>query len=65
MGIVLLILLIIGVCSYFISRAVYKSQIKNNYKNPGVTGVIVFILTFAILAAAIFFLIINNIMISR
>ncbi len=65
MGIILLILLIIGLCSWFIARAVYKSQVRNNYKNPGVTAVIVFILTFAIIAAAIFFLIINNIMISR
>ena len=65
MGILILVLFIIGLCSWFISRAVYKSQVKNNYKNPGLTAGIVFILSFAIIAAAIFFLIINNIRISR
>ncbi len=65
MGILLLMLLIIGLCSYFISRVVYKSQVKNNYKSPMAATVIVFILVFAILSAVIFFLIINNIMISR
>lgn len=65
MGILLLILLIVGVCSWFISLAVYKSQVRNKYKNPGVTATIVFILSLAILSAAIFFLVINNIMIGR
>ena len=65
MGIVILILFIVGLCSYFIARAVYKSQVNNNYKAPGVTATIVFIFSFAIIAAAIFFLIINNIRIER
>lgn len=65
MGIVILILLIIGLCSFFIARSAYKSQVKNNYKNPNVTAVIVFILSFAIIAAAVFFLVINNIRIER
>jgi magnesium-transporting ATPase (P-type) len=65
MGLLILILLVIGLCSWFISRSVYKSQLRNNYKNPTLTAGIVFILTFAIIAAAIFFLIINNIRISR
>lgn len=65
MGILLLILLIIGLCSYFIARMVYKSQVKNNYKAPGVTAAIVFILSFAIIASAILFLVINNIRIER
>ncbi|MDZ4794497.1 MAG: hypothetical protein SGI83_09490 [Bacteroidota bacterium] len=43
----------------------YKSQVRNNYKNPGVTATIVFILSFAIISAAIFFLVINNIRIER
>jgi hypothetical protein len=65
MGLLLAILLIIGLVSFFISRAVYKRQVKNNYKNPGTAAVIVFILTFAIITGAVFLLIVNNIRIER
>lgn len=65
MGILILLLLVIGLCAWFISRSVYKKQVKNDYKNPGVTAVIVFILTFSILAVGIFLLIAFNIRIER
>jgi hypothetical protein len=65
MGLLVFILLVIGLCSFFISRAVYKSQVRNKYKNPGVAAVIVFILTFAIITGAVFLLVINNIRIER
>ena len=65
MGLLLFILLIVGLCSFFIARAVYNSQIRNQYKNPGVTATIVFILSFTIIGAAILFLIFNNIMFKR
>lgn len=65
MGILILLLLVIGLCAWFISRAVYKKQVRNDYKNPGVTAVIVFILTFSILAVGIFLLIAFNIRIER
>ncbi len=48
MGIFILILLIEIACSFFIARAMYKSPEKNNYKNPGVAAVIVFIFILAI-----------------
>jgi cell division protein FtsX len=59
------IVLITGLCSFFISKAVYKKQVKNDYKNPVLTAVIVFILTLAIFLAGIFLLIINNIRLER
>ncbi len=65
MGILIVIFLIIGLCSFFIARAVYKSQVKNDYKAPGVTATIVFILSFAIITTAILFLVVNNIRIER
>ncbi|HEV7783624.1 MAG TPA: hypothetical protein VGO58_20270 [Chitinophagaceae bacterium] len=60
-----LILAVIGCCSWFLSRATYRAQVKNNYKNPYLTSTIVFILSFAILAAGVFFLIISNINFTR
>jgi cell division protein FtsX len=65
MLLLILIVLIAVLCSFFISRTVYKKQVKNNYKNPGMTGAIVFVLTLAILLAGIFLLIINNINLER
>jgi uncharacterized membrane protein YhhN len=64
-GILALMLLIIGLCSFFISRIVYRKQVKSNYKNPAIAASIVFVLTFAVISAAIFFLIVNNIRIER
>ena len=61
----ILIILITGLCSFFISRAVYRKQVKNDFKNPRMTSVIVFILTLAIFLAGIFLLIINNIRLER
>jgi predicted PurR-regulated permease PerM len=63
--IIIILLFIIGICSYFISRQVHKSLQKNNARNPGVVTAIVFVLSFALILAAIFFLVINNIRIER
>ena len=65
MPVVILIVLITGLCSFFISRAVYKKQVKNDYKNPMMTAVIVFIISLAILLAAIFLLILSNLRFER
>jgi hypothetical protein len=65
MGLLIAILLIIGIVSYFIGRAVYKSQVRNKYKHPGAAAVLVFILTFAVITAAVFFLIVSNIRMER
>jgi cell division protein FtsX len=59
------IILITAFCSFLISRAVYKKQVKNNYKNPAMTAVIIFILTLALFLGAIFLLLINNIRFER
>ncbi len=65
MAVVILIVLITVLCSYYISRAVYKRQVKNDFKNPGVTAVIVFILSLAIFLGGIFLLIISNMRFER
>ncbi|MEO7982505.1 MAG: hypothetical protein ABI688_00360 [Bacteroidota bacterium] len=65
MGLLIGILLIIGIVSYFIGRAVYKTQVKRGYKNPKAAGVLVAILTFAIITIAVFLLIISNIRMTR
>jgi hypothetical protein len=65
MGLLIAILLIIAACSWFVSRAVYRSQVKNNYKTPMLAATLVFILCFALLCAGVFLLFINNINMSR
>ena len=65
MGLLILIILVILAASFFIAQAVYKAQVRNSYKSPLLTASIVFVLSLAILSAAIFFLIINNIRIER
>jgi hypothetical protein len=61
----LLALLIPLVIAGFIARAVYKKQVKRNYKTPGLTAAIVFILAAGIFFFGIYLLIINNIRFER
>ena len=63
--IILLAFIIPLVCAGFIARAVYKKQVKSNYKTPGLTAAIVFILTAGILILGVYVLIINNIRFER
>ncbi len=65
MGVLILIILIIGLCSWFISRAAYKVQVKNNYKSPMLTASLIFLLSFAVLAGGIFFIFVNMLNFSR
>jgi len=65
MALLILIVLVTALCSYFISRAVYKKQVKNNYKNPAINAVLVFIITLAIFLGGIFLIVINNVRFER
>jgi cell division protein FtsX len=65
MPLIILIVLVTALCSFFISRAVYKKQVKNNYKNPAINAVLVFIITLAIFLGGIFLIVINNVRFER
>ena len=60
-----IVLILIVASSVFIASKVYKGLRKDNNNYAGLWAVLSFILSFAVLAAGIFFLIINNIRIER
>lgn len=65
MGVIAIIVIIIGLISYFISRAVYVRQVKNNYKTPMLTASLIFLLSFAVMAGGIFLLLVSTLNFSR
>ncbi len=56
MAVLILVIFLCALSSYFIARAVYKINIKNKVKNPMVAPVIIFIFTLAIFLFGIFLL---------
>ena len=60
-----LLLLLIAVCSWFIANRVYRVQVRREYKTPMATAILVFILSFVILTGGILLLILSQIQISR
>jgi phosphate starvation-inducible membrane PsiE len=64
-GLLFLVLLLIGVSSWFIASRIYKGLKKSNNSYATLWGVLSFFFSFAIITAGVFFLIINNIRIER
>jgi hypothetical protein len=63
--VLIIIIAIIALVSWLISRAVYLRQVKNNYKSPMVTASIIFVISFAVLAGGIFLLLVSTLNFSR
>jgi hypothetical protein len=59
------ILALIGLCSYFIARKVFKALKKNHNAYPVAISIVIFILSFTIILAVIIYIISRNIYFGR
>jgi hypothetical protein len=61
----LIMLVIVIWVSYYTSRSVYRSLVKNDKKNPRVFQVLTFVLMFAALSALLLYFVANSLTFER
>jgi len=64
-GILLAILLVVGGVSLLIATIVYRSAVKNGNPSAKTARNITFIISFLVIAFAVFYIILNNLALSR
>ena len=64
-GLLFLVLLLIGVSSWFIASRIYKALMKSNNSYAMLWSVLSFFFSFAIIAGGVFYLIISNVRLER